>query len=363
MFPIEHKITVNDFIVTMVNEPGHPTLVWLSLLQRLATVENMVHTTTCSACQRENFVGFRYRCQHSKCHNYQLCQDCFWQGRVSLHHQNDHEVKEYSSFKSPSKQIGQSLRKSFRCVPEKPAVGMIPKFPDQPEKTLNLSHIVPPSPLPSHNGFSDGYYDRSSTLDSRVTGRSLDSSTMLNAMSHDMMQRTFNSNEDPHTIMARYAARLAKEGKEGGGSGASINESTTQKTQRELIAQLESKNKEIMREIQKLRQQEQEASNTENPQLVHELRALRQRKGELEGHLGALQGELLLLCANIFNKSSTVSLSSSVCPHSDSRRQLMQQLEGLMKLLKSHQAQSPRSTPNSSPRSAKSPPIPPPGEL
>lgn len=288
MFPIENKITVNDFIATMVSEPGHPTLVWLSLLQRLATVESMVHTTICSACQRENFVGFRYRCQHSKCHGYQMCQDCFWQGRVSQNHQNDHEVKEYSCFKSPSKQIGQSLRKSFRCVPEKPAVGMIPKFPDQPEKTLNLSHIVPPSPLPSHNGFSDGYYDRSSTLDSRVTGRSLDSSTMLNAMNHDMMQRTFNSNEDPHTMMARYAARLAKEGKDG---GSCINESTSQKTQRELISQLESKNKEIMREIQKLRQQEQEASNSENPQLVHELRALRQRKGELEGHLGALQGE------------------------------------------------------------------------
>lgn len=41
----------------------------------------------------------------------------------------------------------------------------------------------------------------------------------------------------------------------------------------------------------------------------------------------------------------------------------MQQLEGLMKLLKSHQAQSPRSTPNSSPRSAKSPPIPPQSEF
>jgi hypothetical protein len=334
IFPIENKITVNDFIAMMVSEPGHPTFVWLSLLHRLATVENIVHPTICSSCQRENFSGFRYRCQHSKCHGYQLCQDCFWQGRVSQNHQNDHEVKEYSCFKSPSKQIGHSLRKSFRCVPEKPTTGSLPRFPDQPEKTLNLSHIVPPSPLPSHhNGFSDGYYDRSSTLDSRVTGRSLDSSTMLNTMSqHDMMQRTFNSNEDPHTMMARYAARLAKEQGKEGSSGSSINESTTQKTQRELISQLESKNKEIMREIQKLRQQEQEASNTDNPQLVHELRALRQRKGELEGHLGALQ---------------------------DSRRQLMQQLEGLMKLLKSHQAQSPRSTPNSSPRSAKSPPIPP----
>lgn len=91
----------------------------------------------------------------------------------------------------------------------------------------------------------------------------------------------------------------------------------------------------------------------ENPALMAELRALRQRKGELESHLAALQ---------------------------DSRRQLMVQLEGLMKLLKvshklfysiktsnyynlhilhfqNHQA-SPRSTPNSSPRSTKSPPLP-----
>lgn len=41
------------------------------------------------------------------------------------------------------------------------------------------------------------------------------------------------------------------------------------------------------------------------------------------------------------------------------RRQLMQQLESLMKMLKNQQtSSSPRSTPNSSPRSGKSPPIP-----
>lgn len=328
LFPIENKITVNDFIATMVSEPGHACLVWLSLLNRMATVENVVHPTTCSVCQRENFTGFRYRCQHSRCHGYQLCQECFWTGKTSQSHQNDHEVKEYSCYKSPSKQIGHSLRKSFRCVPEKPLTGApLPKFPDQPEKTLNLSHIVPPSPLPSHhNGFSDGIFDRTSTLDSRATGRSLDSTMMGEQPS---TTRTFNSSDDPHTMMARYAARLAKEGKESTSSG--LSETTAQKSQRELITQLEAKNKEIMREIQRLRQAEQDPSGQENPQLVQELRALRQRKGELEGHLGALQ---------------------------DSRRQLMHQLEGLMKLLKNHQTQSPRSTPNSSPRSGKSPPIP-----
>lgn len=50
----------------------------------------------CDACHKENFTGFRYRCQ--KCHSYQLCQDCFWRGKVSGTHNNDHETREYSSF-------------------------------------------------------------------------------------------------------------------------------------------------------------------------------------------------------------------------------------------------------------------------
>ncbi|XP_055602005.1 dystrobrevin beta isoform X2 [Uranotaenia lowii] len=333
IFPVENKITVNDFMAVLMAEPGPACLVWLPLLHRLATVEAVVHPTICSVCLRENFTGFRYRCQ--RCHAYQLCQDCFWQGRVSLNHQNDHEVKEYSSYKSPSKQIGHSLRKSFRCVPEKPNQ-VLPRFPEQPEKTLNLSHIVPPSPLPSHNGFSDGgmipgMYDRSSTLDSRGTGLSLDSNgTSLTRGGGGGA----NSNDEEHRLIARYAARLAQESRTPGGSAPDPVQIglDSSRAQRELIMQLESKNKEIMREIQKLRrQQESEQVAPESPALMSELRALRQRKGELEGHLGALQ---------------------------DSRRQLMGQLEGLMRMLKNHQTQSPRSTPNSSPRSGKSPPLP-----
>lgn len=266
---------------------------------------------------------------------------------MSLGHQTDHEVKEYSSFKSPSKQIGHTLRKSFRCVPDKPNHAL-PRFPDQPEKTLNLSHIVPPSPLPTHNGFADGpgMFDRSSTLDSRATGRSLDSAGTSLARGHAVMTSSGGSGgggsgDEEHRLIARYAQRLASENRNPTGATTTSTMSSSgennvnmdgARQQRELIAQLESKNKEIMREIARLRQQEQEQMSQESPALMNELRALRQRKGELEGHLGALQ---------------------------DSRRQLMGQLEGLMRLLKSHQTTTPRSTPNSSPRSGKSPPIPP----
>lgn len=57
---------------------------------------SVAHPIMCDACHKENFTGFRYRCQ--KCHSYQLCQDCFWRGKVSGTHNNDHETREYSSF-------------------------------------------------------------------------------------------------------------------------------------------------------------------------------------------------------------------------------------------------------------------------
>nr|CAH7714683.1 unnamed protein product [Callosobruchus chinensis] len=311
------KVTVNDFLDIMMSDPGPPALVWLPLMHRIANVENVIHPVQCDSCQREGFAGFRYRCQ--KCPHYTLCQDCFWRGRTSLSHTLEHHVKEYASF-SPSKTIGQSLRKSFRCVPDKQR-NNLPRFPEQPEKTLNLSHIVPPSPIPSHNGFPEGNFtafDGMGSLDSRSTARSLDS-----------------ARDDEHRLIARYAAKLAQEARAGMGrvpSEACLGMDST-KAQRELISQLEAKNREIMREIARLRrQQELESSGhgTDNPVLMNELRALRMRKDELETHLTTLQ---------------------------DSRRQLMMQLEGLMKMLKNHQA-SPRSTPNSSPRSTKSPPLP-----
>ncbi|KAK0181306.1 hypothetical protein PV327_003599 [Microctonus hyperodae] len=327
IFTPNSKVTVNDFLDTLMSDPGPHCLIWLPLYHRMAAVEAVTHPVMCDACHKENFTGFRYRCQ----------KYCFWRGKVSGGHNNDHETREYSSFKSPSKQIGHSLRKSFRCVPEK-GKNCLPRFPEQPEKTLDLSHIVPPSPLPSHNGFPEsGFmvppFDAGS-MDSRSTLKSLDSSRL----------------DDEHKLIARYAQRLAQEARTVPRASSRMSQAEqsqgrvpsdvnlasldASRAQRELISQLEAKNKEIMREIARLRrQQEIEAAEMEDPALMSELRALRLRKDELETHLASLQ---------------------------DSRRQLMVQLEGLMKMLKNHQA-SPRSTPNSSPRSTKSPPLPPGG--
>lgn len=57
LFPLNNRITVNDFIATLIIEPGPPTLVWLNLLQKLAALESVVHPTICNACNKENFTG------------------------------------------------------------------------------------------------------------------------------------------------------------------------------------------------------------------------------------------------------------------------------------------------------------------
>ncbi|KAK3852954.1 hypothetical protein Pcinc_040481 [Petrolisthes cinctipes] len=159
------QINVNDFLEVVLEDPGPECLAWLPLLHRLAASETVVHQTMCDGCRREDFTGLRYKCE--KCHNYSMCQECFWLGRFSPPHSIDHQVKEYTSF-TPTRH---SFRRSLRCVPDRASLDR-PRFPEHPEKTLNLSHIVPPSPLPSHNGFEGGPAPPQSTsLDSRSSSR------------------------------------------------------------------------------------------------------------------------------------------------------------------------------------------------
>ncbi|XP_074919107.1 dystrobrevin alpha isoform X18 [Chelonoidis abingdonii] len=310
-FSQQKKVTLNAFLDTLMSDPPPQCLVWLPLLHRLANVENVFHPVECSYCHSESMMGFRYRCQ--QCHNYQLCQDCFWRGHASGSHSNQHQMKEYTSWKSPAKKLTNALSKSLSCASSREPLH--PMFPDQPEKPLNLAHIVPPRPVTSMN---DTLFSHSVPSGNTFTNRSLlDSAGRL---------------DEEHRLIARYAARLAAEttasqqqqGQQRGASDISFTIDAN-KQQRQLIAELENKNREILQEIQRLRLEHEQASQPtpekaqQNPTLLAELRLLRQRKDELEQRMSALQ---------------------------ESRRELMVQLEGLMKLLKTQGAGSPRSSPS-----------------
>ncbi|XP_039189421.1 dystrobrevin alpha isoform X7 [Crotalus tigris] len=349
-FSQQKKVTLNAFLDTLMSDPPPQCLVWLPLLHRLANVENVFHPVECSYCHSESMMGFRYRCQ--QCHNYQLCQDCFWRGHASGSHSNQHQMKEYTSWKSPAKKLTNALSKSLSCASSHEPLH--PMFPNQPEKPLNLAHIVPPRPVTSMN---DTLFSHSVPSGSPFTNRRLQYSLdvadrladehVLIGLYVNMLQNnpsrlldSPNRLDEEHRLIARYAARLAAETtssqpqqqpQQRGAPDISFSIDAN-KQQRQLIAELENKNREILQEIHRLRLEHEQASQTtpekaaQNPTLLAELRLLRQRKDELEQRMSALQ---------------------------ESRRELMVQLEGLMKLLKEEElkqgtqgAGSPRSSPS-----------------
>uniref|UniRef100_A0A672V1Q8 ZZ-type domain-containing protein n=1 Tax=Strigops habroptila TaxID=2489341 RepID=A0A672V1Q8_STRHB len=302
-FPQQKKIMINMFLDTLMADPPPQCLVWLPLMHRLAHVENVFHPVECSYCRCESMMGFRYRCQ--QCHNYQLCQNCFWRGHANGPHSNQHQMKEHSSWKSPAKKLSHAISKSLGCVPSREPPR--PIFPEQPEKPLDLAHIVPPRLLTNMN---DTMVTHMSSGAPTPTKSVLDSPGRL---------------DEEHRLIARYAARLAAEAGNAPRPPTDLGFSfDANKQQRQLIAELENKNREILQEIQRLRLEHEQASQPtpekaqQNPTLLAELRLLRQRKDELEQRMSALQ---------------------------ESRRELMVQLEGLMKLLKAQAAGSAQSSP------------------
>ncbi|KAF7666276.1 hypothetical protein LDENG_00113670 [Lucifuga dentata] len=361
-FTQQKKVSLNTFLDTLMSDPPPQCLVWLPLMHRLANAENVFHPVECSYCHTESMMGFRYRCQ--QCHNYQLCQECFWRGHASGSHSNQHQMKEYTSWKSPAKKLSHALSKSLSCASSREPLH--PMFPEMPEESLNLAHIVPPRPVNITNEYALSHSmptsgnpystkNKNNDVEQRkpltraapdlLKGRGLNYNldvadrladehvliglyvNLLQNNPKTCLLESSNHQDEEHSLIARYAARLAAD--------AAVQQQRVptdlscsldaNKQQRQLIAELESKNREILQEIQRLRLQHEEASQPppdrgqQNPTLLAELRLLRQRKDELEQRMSTLQ---------------------------ESRRELMVQLEQLMMLLKTQGPSSPRSSPS-----------------
>nr|XP_032808950.1 dystrobrevin beta-like isoform X1 [Petromyzon marinus] len=300
-FPNPQRVTQSIFLDALMSEPPPQCLAWLPLIHRLCSAENVFHPVECSFCHSESMLGFRYRCQ--QCRSYQLCQDCFWRGQASSTHSNQHQMKEYTSWKSPAKKLGAAISKTLGCVSGRENSHAL--YPESPDNGAETTHVGLPW---SHSSAMDGVVpssNRSSVLMAESPGRS----------------------DDEHHLIARYAARLAAEDNRALAAGEiSPLSMDVNKHQRQLIAELESRNREILQEIQRLRVEHERASRApappdrdhHSPALLTELRLLRQRKEELERRMSALQ---------------------------ENRRELVQQLDSLMKLLKTQGSGSPRSSP------------------
>ena len=346
-----------------MSDPGPQCLFWLPVLHRMAAAENAVHHgITCGSCGDKEFRGLRYKSDRSA--HYHLCQWCFWRGRIPAEHRDD-VFKEYNSFKTPGTS-GSSGSSKFQCVGGK-TKSNLPKYPEI-EVPLDLTNMIPPSPLPSvrSNGpiqlaefgrNTSPYQSLPLPPRSHSRNRNPQISSSGGLLEHQHFDNPYQSVnplmaerhqgfggvgsdaiEDEHSLIAQYAQEMhlgihndgigrnivvqnAPMMMNNGGSGSLIvgNNPEGKKAlqqSRQLVYDLERKNQEIMHDIERLRRshldQKQQThfhqkERPRNPQIMSELVGLRSHKHELESRLDELQG---------------------------ARKDLMDELDELMKLLK-----------------------------
>ena len=362
------RVTVNDFLEALMSDPGPQCILWLPVLHRMATAENAVHHgISCGSCGEKEFRGLRYKSDRSA--KYNLCQWCFWRGRIPSDHRDD-VFKEYNSFKTPGAS-GSNSSSRFQCGGGKQKSNF-PKYPEV-EPQLDLSTMIPPSPLPSirSNGAetlsefgrnispyqsmplptrSRSRNDQISTSEELVTGQHpyLDNpyqsvKTPIMGTRPSLGGIDPNTIEDEHGLIARYAQEMHLQGVHGdisqshippqqsapniminnGSMGSLIvgNDPDGRKAiqnSRKLVYDLERKNQEIMHDIERLRKSHQDQKQQATAQshqnkgqfrgpIMSELQGLRGHRHELECRLDELQG---------------------------ARKDLMTELDELMKLLK-----------------------------
>jgi len=392
---------IDEFLDEFMNikDTQSGALYWLHMLNKLSKSAYVTHATGCKACGKQGFTGLRYKC--GQCYNYNICQECFWREKsstVKSSHKADHTMKEHLTWGNKGDR-GTSVKKKLLCSPTKSGGQKLPDYPKEPEpnKTLDMSNIVPA--IPSQPNTPNSTLNRAA---GRMMNGSVSHHSNLSTLSRKFSQDNIQKHDDEHRLISLYAQRLAtdklnenlpnKTGSLGrnsttttGSLGSSVDNiavvtttplaasvevevgtlaATTESSsssasvtlaaapvaaaplpaaaaalapvtpeQKEMLSSLEEKNRVLLQEIKQLKAEHEEATKNAqqmgaeqmaaDPKLLTELRVLRQRKDELEMRMSALQ---------------------------ETRRELMVQLEGLMKLLKNTEP-----TPQSQPQSPQSP--------
>ncbi|XP_054065341.1 dystrotelin [Rissa tridactyla] len=88
---LNSAIVEEKFLSWLRSEPA--VLLWLSTCYRLSATEMVSHRARCRVCKIFPITGLRYRCL--KCLNFDLCQACFFTGRLSKPHKRSHPVMEH----------------------------------------------------------------------------------------------------------------------------------------------------------------------------------------------------------------------------------------------------------------------------
>ncbi|VEN49818.1 unnamed protein product [Callosobruchus maculatus] len=286
------NLEATHFLAWLKQEPQ--SLVWLPVLHRIAAGETARHQAKCNSCKQFPIVGLRYRCL--KCFNFDMCQACFFSGKLTKGHKLSHPMHEYCAATTSVEDVRDFTKalknkfKSKRYFVKHPRVGYLPV-----RSVLEGDELESPVASPQHN-------DMHSRLEIYATRLA---EVELRAASPE-------EEEEQHRLIAEYCQSL-----EGGGGGRGhqavppspgqlmmvIDEEQRAELQ-EMIDELEAENRALLREYEQLQRGAQQMPPTPSQQqqqigpvqphreqhdVLAEARLLRQHKGRLEARMQILE--------------------------------------------------------------------------
>nr|XP_023019878.1 dystrophin [Leptinotarsa decemlineata]XP_023019880.1 dystrophin [Leptinotarsa decemlineata] len=259
-------LEVTHFLAWLKQEPQ--SLVWLPVLHRLAAAETAKHQAKCNSCKQYPIVGLRYRCL--KCFNFDMCQNCFFSGKLTKGHKLTHPMHEYCAATSSIEDMRDFTKalknkfKSKRYFTKHPRVGYLPV-----RSVLEGDELESPVASPQHNDM----HSRLEIYASRLAEVELRAA----------------SPEDEHRLIADYCQSLDGVPASPGQLMLVIDEEQRAELQ-EMIRELENENQALLQEYEQL---QRGSAPHPQPQPQHdvlaEARLLRQHKGRLEARMQILE--------------------------------------------------------------------------
>ncbi|XP_053242942.1 dystrophin isoform X5 [Podarcis raffonei] len=268
------------------------SMVWLPVLHRVAAAETAKHQAKCNICKECPIIGFRYR--SLKHFNYDICQSCFFSGRVAKGHKMHYPMVEYCTPTTSGEDVrdfAKVLKNKFRTkryFAKHPRMGYLPVQTvlegDNMETPVTLINFWP--------------------VDSALAEMENTNGTYLN----DSISPN-ESIDDEHLLIQHYCQSLNQESPlSQPRSPAQILISLESEERGELeriLADLEEENRNLQAEYDRLKQQHDNKGLSPLPsppemmpispqsprdaELIAEAKLLRQHKGRLEARMQILE--------------------------------------------------------------------------
>ncbi|XP_033864777.3 dystrophin-like isoform X14 [Acipenser ruthenus] len=306
------EIEAAMFLDWMRLEPQ--SMVWLPVLHRVAAAETAKHQAKCNICKECPIIGFRYR--SLKHFNYDICQSCFFSGRVAKGHKMQYPMVEYCTPTTSGEDVrdfAKVLKNKFRTkryFAKHPRMGYLPVQTvlegDNMETPVTLINFWPVdyAPASSPQLSHDDTHSRIEHYASRLAEMENRNGSYLN----DSISPN-ESIDDEHLLIQHYCQSLNQESPlSQPRSPAQILISLENEERGELervLNDLEEENRNLQSEYDRLKEAHDHKGLSPLPsppemmpispqsprdaELIAEAKLLRQHKGRLEARMQILE--------------------------------------------------------------------------